>query len=288
MRVAFYVVSICVGYLAMAQYWIGPKVGYHYTIHDYQDEEYESQYKIHNNHNYELGVAVTYSVTDRYAVHGELFFERMGNRVVNKENDFTVDSRSNFNYLSFPILLRVSMGHSPVHWYLNGGPKVSFWMSGKGRIATSQFEEFEGNRLDDGGFFNYKIAFDGSKADGLNNAVYLVNEANRIQYSLTVGGGFYLDLANGARLMFDARYNWGHSNMGFNLEPDETSSKILSSGSRTNVPAEGYVENYEYSHSTMSFSVAYMFEYNTQLKRKGSSTISASKKNRKATKKKKG
>ncbi len=284
------VVLICLGFFAShvlsAQYWIGPKVGYHYTLHDYQDEEYEGLYRFEPNHNFELGAVVTYTASERYAVHGELYYERIGNRVRNQEGNFFVDSKTNFSYLSAPILLRVSMGHTPVHWYVNGGPKLSLWLGGRGELANSIFEEFESNKLNDQGYFEYKIAFDRDKAGGIDNGVYYVNEANRLQYSLTVGGGFYLDLANGARLMVDARYNWGHSNMGFNLNPQESDTRSILVGNTTNIPQSGYQENYEYSHNTVSFSLAYMFEYNTELKRKGSSTSADAKKTKKAARKK--
>ncbi|MCP4458702.1 MAG: PorT family protein [Cytophagales bacterium] len=271
---------------ANAQYWIGPKLGYHYSTHDYQDINYEKDYKIKDNHNFEVGVVVTYTASEKYAVHGELFFEKIGNRVKNKdEENFFVSSESSFNYLVFPILLRVSMGHNPVHWYLNGGPKISYWVGGEGVFQYGDDNSFN---LDGIEKVDYKVAFTKSDAQGIDNGVYFINEANRVQYSLTVGGGFYLDLANGARAMFDFRYNWGHSNMGFNVDLESNDGRIILVGNEGNIPESGYRENYEYTHNTISLSVAYMFEYNTDFKRKGSSTSSESKATKKSTKKKRG
>jgi len=268
-----------------AQYWIGPKVGYHYTIHDYQDPNYEEDYKISKDHNFEAGIVVTYTASEKYAVHGELYFEKIGNRVRNKtEDNFFVDSRSSFNYLSFPILLRVSMGHQPVHWYLNAGPKVSYWMGGSGIFEYGNDESININGIDK---VDYKVSFQRADAQGIDNGVYFVSEANRIQYSLTAGGGFYLDLANGARLMVDFRYNWGHSNMAFNFDATNDDDRFVRTGIGSDVPEGAYQENYEYTNNTMSFSLAYMFEYNTDFKRKGSSTSDESKKTKKDAKKKK-
>ena len=286
MRIVATLILITVSQMAFGQYWIGPKIGYHYTIHDYQDDNYRDDYNISANHNFELGVAITYTATNRYAVHGELYYEGIGNRVRNK-SDFVVDSKSNFYYLSAPILFRITMGHAPVHWYLNGGPKVSLWLGGRGQLANGDLSEFEPNKLDKDGYFNYRVGFKRSAAEGVTNGVYYVNEANRIQYALTVGGGFYMDLANGARMMFDFRYNWGHSNMGFNLSPQDQDGTFIMAGNNTNIPTAGYLENYEYTNNTLSFSVAYMFEYNTDFKRKGSSTSSEAKKTKKSANKKK-
>lgn len=266
-----------------AQYWIGPKFGYHLTINDYQDPEYKKDYRIPYSHDFEAGMVVTYSATDRYAVHGELYYEQVNNHVRTRDG-FEFDSQSTFRYLSFPILLRVSMGRTPVHWYVNGGPKLSLWLGGKGYLEYADDESINSDGIEK---INYKITFDKSKALGVENSVFLVNEANLIQYSLTVGGGFYLDLANGARVMVDGRFNWGHSNMGFNLDTEAAGgNRTILVGSSSNIPVAGYQENYEYSHTNLSVSVAYMFEYNTQLKRKGGSTVDASKKNKKAVQKK--
>lgn len=267
-----------------AQYWVGPKVGYHYTVHDYQSPSYDQDYKISNDHNFEAGVVVTYTASERYAVHGELYFEQIGNHVRNKrEENFFVDSKSSFHYLSLPVLLRVSVGKGNVHWYFNGGPKLSYWIGGNGVL---QFTDDGSIRLDGIEEVNYKVTFTESDASGVDDGAYFVNKSNRIQYALTIGGGFYLDLINGARLMFDLRYNWGHSNMGFNKGRESNDGKTIFTGNEKNIPESGYQENYEYTHNTLSLSVAYMFEYDLNLKRKGSSTDPKSKKTKRFAKKK--
>ena len=274
---------------SLAQYWIGPKVGYHYSIHDYQDFEYEDAYQISNDHGFEAGMVVTYTATDRYAVHGELYFEQIGNRIRSRGDNFFVNSKSTYNFLSLPLMLRVSMGHSPVHWYVNGGPKLSLWLGGNGRLKYSDDEAANPNSsgvFDGIEHVNYTIAFNSGEATGVLNDTYFVDEPNRIQYALVIGGGFYLDLANGARLMIDGRYNWGHSNMAFNQDPNVASSNSIIAGSPENIPERGYQENYEYTTNTISISIAYMYEYNAQLKRKGGSTNSESRDNRRSVRRK--
>ena len=74
---------LAIGFLALlsvsvwAQYWIGPKIGYHYTIHNYQDDSYLDNYMNRGDHNFEVGMALTYTISDRYSVHGELFYEKI-------------------------------------------------------------------------------------------------------------------------------------------------------------------------------------------------------------------
>ena len=87
--------------------------------------------------------------------------------------------------------------------------------------------------------------------------------------------------------MVDFRYNWGHSNMAFNFDPTIDDIRYVRTGIGSDVPEGAYQENYEYTNNTISISLAYMFEYNTDFKRKGSSTSDESKKTKKDAKKKK-
>ena len=181
------------------------------------------------------------------------FMKKYSNRVESKTR-VQVDSRTKYNYLSIPIFLRVSMGHSPLHWYLNAGPKISLWMSGSGYLEIDG-ELFRDPLSPDGiTRQNYKVVF--SRQEGvvnpfLDESSYFVYRANRIQYSLSTGGGFYVDLSNGKRLMFDFRYNWGHSNMGINPESTQQDGTLNFSGELA--PDEGYFENYEFRNNTFAF-----------------------------------
>ncbi len=261
------------------QYWIGPKFGYHYVIHDYQDESYENQYDIGNTFGWEAGLAVTYEASERYSVHGELYYDKIGKDITNSQStNYAIESTANYHFISAPILLRVTLGHSPVHYYINGGPKLSYWLGGNGTIFADGGQEEPR--------FDYNLAFRTSDVD-LNDRTYLVEAPNRLQYALTAGAGFYLDLRTGARLMVDFRYMWGHSNMGFTSEAPDFDSRTLVFGNPADIPESGYQENYEYTQNMLTVAVAYQFEYNAQLKRKGGSTSKEAKKTKQAARKKK-
>jgi len=61
------------------------------------------------------------------------------------------------------------------------------------------------------------------------------------------------------RIMLDLRYSFGHSNMAFNRGSDL--GQLFA-----------YDENLEYTHQMMMVSVAYLFGYDIQAKKKGKST----------------
>lgn len=246
---------------AHGQYWFGPKVGIHGVSHRYQLEEYKSDsFNIRPDLRWQVGAVLTYTASDRYSVHTEINFERIGRTLKNDQGQFpAVFSKTKFSFLTVPLLLRVNFGRAPFHYYLNGGPKISYWLSGSGKLTDlEEFIEFQNADY----VLDYEIVFKSKNErppnDEGNNARLHLENGNRLQYALTLGGGAYFDISNGARIMLDFRYSFGHSNMGFN---DNTAFTF-----------DDYEENFEYTHDMLSISVAYMFEYNAQLQRKGKST----------------
>ncbi len=234
-----------------AQYWFGPKVGFHRTDHIYQATNYKSDsFNVKPNYNFQFGAVMTYQASDKYSVHTEVNFERYGKSLENFEGDPQAISKSNSGFLTVPFVLRYNFGKAPFLFYINGGTKLSYWLYQNGTLENEFLQEGEPPILD------YRLVFrDDSSTDFDRRNL---ERPNRLQYALLAGGGMYFDLANEARIMLDIRYSFGHSNMGFN-------------GSR-DFDFEPYVEDFEYRHNALSISVGYMFEYNAQLQRKGRST----------------
>jgi hypothetical protein len=250
---------------AHGQYWFGPKVGVHVVNHRYQLAGFKSDsFNVSPDIRYQFGAVLTYTASDRYSVHTEINFERIGRTLQNFENKTpTVFSKTKFSFISIPLIMRVNFGRSPVSYYLNGGPKISFWMGGSGKLRDlDEFVEAFGEDFT----LEYDVTFNENN-ESLTEKPIL--EANRLQYALTLGGGFNFDIRGGARIMLDFRYSFGHSNMGFNDNP------------AYRYDASDYEENFEYTHDMISVSVAYLFEYNAQLKRKGGSTNKLSNKKKK-------
>ena len=241
-------VLLCLSTSTFAQYWFGPKVGFHRTDHIYQQESYRDTFDIAPNYNFQVGAVLTYDASDRFSVHTEINFERYGRKLESVDTIDFAFSRMNYGFLTVPFLMRFNFGKAPYLFYINGGTKLSYWLYGNGRLENAFLEEAENPVLD------YTLAF--SSNDDFTS-LYL-ERANRLQYSLLFGGGVYFDLMNQARIMLDIRYSFGHSNMGFNGSVDWD--------------FETYSENFEYRHNTLSISVGYMFEYNAQLRRQGRST----------------
>ena len=267
---------LLVTHLCSAQYWFGPKFGISYIDPVYQDPSIERDfYDISSDYDVQAGVALNYTATDLYSVYTEIVYERMNRDLVRKptsEEPYVISNSVN-NFITIPIMLRISLGKLPFHYYINGGPKISYWLSNKGSFYLESFEEkvvldpISGEALEPGPQ-EYKLVFNPSKANGEDRL--LLREPNRLQFGLTAGTGAFFDLASGARLMVDLRATFGHSNLGFD------------NGSETlDFSDDSHIESFEYTMNMLTVSIGYLFEYNTEFKRKGRSTSRESNKKKK-------
>ena len=254
-----------------SQYWFGPKIGLNYIDHVYQESTYEKDsFNVPENFNFQAGVAISYTATGLYSVYGELLYERYGKKVTDRQTDGEIVKTEMTNhFISAPVMLRVTLGRIPFHYYVNGGPRLSYWLGGSGKQDLAEFEEFltdeDGNPL----IVDYNVTFNSSNALAGDRSTAFVSKPNRLQFGLTAGGGIILDVKGENRLQIDFRYTWVHSNMGTNNGTEDI-----------NFENETYRENFEYYHNIATVGVAYLFGYNSDLKRKGKSTSKKSNKNK--------
>ncbi len=271
MRLFLNISLILVALSSHAQYWFGPKVGANYTNHIYQESTYEKDsFNIPRDWNFNAGVAFGYSASSRFEFYGELLFEQIGKKITDKATGgTTVTASMTNNFISIPAMLRINLGKVPFHYYLNGGPRLSYWLSGKGNIYLAEFEEFPPAGVDRNGNAlpaSYKVSFNRSKAlDADDRSVAYLSKPNRVQFGLTAGAGMFFDMRGGGRLQLDFRYTWVHINMGTNNGSNDINFDDIS-----------YRENFEYYHGIASVGLAYLLEYNSRLRRRGKSTISES------------
>lgn len=268
-KLCLLVIFVFASIISSAQYWFGPKIGLNYINPIYQDKTIEDDLDVDDDFDINVGFALNYAATDVYSIYGEVIYERVNrnlqSKFSNSANPITIQSNTTNQFITIPLMLRVSLGKAPFHYYVNGGPKVSYWLGGKGEYLLPSFQEEvaldpvagNGSPLQP---LEYKLTFNSNRDN--EEDVLLVSEPNRFQFGLVVGTGILFDLLSGSRLMLDFRYTFGHSNMGFDSEEDVWFVH----------KDDNYVESFEYSLNIASISVAYLFEYDTGFKRKGRST----------------
>lgn len=262
MRVFLIVFFFCCTEIASAQYWFGPKVGINTSSFIYEGEGYATDtFQIKPSVNFEVGGVFIYQASKRYSVQGEILYEQIKKTLMDRplNNNPDVLSKSTMRFLSVPLQFRVSLGNEPVSFYVSAGIKLKYWLGGKGTVVDNS-SEFDPPIVYD------KIVFRQSKSNRVEG-IYAVPEANIMQFGLVFGGGMYLDLITKGRLLLDARYTFGHSNMGFNKNPDFRTTS--------------YVDRFTYRNNTISVSLAYLFQYDAKSQKKGASTSTETKASKK-------
>lgn len=269
---------LVVFFSAQAQFWVGPLAGVNFTDPVYDDKSYSDLYNVPSNFNWHVGLSMDYDSESRFVVHSELTYLRVGHKVSNTSGGAILEDKNIYHFLSLPMMVRIVFAgqRSPVKFYGQAGPRMKFWLAGKGQTISDEFIEngFDG--------LEYKVKF----TDVINRDVsgievpetpnsngeiiatggqFIVEKPTRVQYSLDIGAGMFVDLSNGQRLSVDADFSWGHSNMGFNVEGD-------------GLNLTSYDSNMEYRHNMLSLSVAYLFYFDPIMAKKGKSTDGTKKK----------
>ena len=198
---------------------------------------------------FRAGSVLNYSMGDLISFHSELIYSQTGKKLTSTL-DGNFRHKGAYHFLETPLLLRFNFNtQTPgVQWYVNLGPHIDYWLSGKGKITGSQ-PAGRGGTYDT----KYTIKFQG---DGVEEGVLFARDANRLQFGLDVGGGIILPMY-AQRLMLDVRLSYGTTFMG--------------KGNNLVIGVTEFSENYEYTNSVLSISAAYLFELDIWNLKRGNS-----------------
>jgi len=272
MKLVFILVAVFYSTHLQAQFWFGPKGGIQFTKNVYDDKTTPQTYDIGSQLGWHAGISLDYQTEGLFAVHTEIMFEKIKNKTTNKEGNALLISESTYNFISAPMMLRAMFGFGQLKFYAQGGPRVKYWLGGNGSAKLDDLLPLAGVVYDvkfkniiDRDVSNLQIAqIDGE--DWLTNVEFIVENPNRLQYSIDIGGGVFFDISEEQRINFDLRYSFGHSNMGFNVFQGGLGLELSEN-------EQVYVEDLEYHHNTLTLSVAYLFGYSPSMQKKGKSSI---------------
>ncbi|UXX78921.1 PorT family protein [Reichenbachiella carrageenanivorans] len=255
---------VFISYSSQAQFWFGPKFGTQVIIPQYQAKAHADSFKVSNEINWHAGVAMDYSTEGHFEVHTELVYVRVNNRTQSKSlyPDQSIDSKTVNHFLTAPLMARVVfMQNSRFKVFVEAGPRLSWWLGGKGTLNSDEIEE---NASVPGQPADFKVEFVKAEMGDIEVTDYtdklLVTKPNRLQYALDFGVGWLFDITPSQRVIVDAKVSFAHSNMAFN---DGVAFSSITE----------YNEDLEYRSHMVMVSVAYMFGYNPALAAKGKSTL---------------
>lgn len=214
---------------------LGPKVGIQASKAFFDDKPYHDSYKSRIAYTYHMGAVSNIKVSDLFSLHTEILYNQTAKKVKGKEYNLLNIER--YRLITVPLLLRTTFRQGYNQYYFNIGPNLSYWVGGSGSIRTDELDDHGLERLP------YQLKF----GDGVGEFdVYYIENTNRFLLGLDIGVGTMLPVMD-KYLMLDLRYTWGHTNMG---KSDANYMNFLY-----------YESNLAHANHVLSFSVAYLFEF---------------------------
>ena len=229
----------------------GLKAGAQLTWMKSDDKGFRDQVAIHPLLGYNGGFVLSFKVKDRYFLHTEYIYSTKG-KLNRGKIDKMLEDRIKYNYIEVPMLYNIHFrgrlgGARQFKWYAGAGPLFSYWLGGKGRINSDEFAENNFPPLE------YEIRFGERGEDlGETNVIYM-KDVKRFQLGFNIGGGIMLEPANAGKIMFDLRFDVGHTWMGMPASADYV------------LPVT-YDDNLKARNMALRFSAMYLFERNLDKK----------------------
>ena len=206
-RLFFFLILLLTSFFhfeAYAQTYFGFKAGVNASKAYFDNEVYEKYYSTKVKPGFTAGAIFLIENKKKYGLYAEFLYSQKGKIVESTANDYETNTAT-YQYLDFPVLFRLKFDQAKIGWYLQLGPQVSYWLSGKG-----SFEVYQEDR-DITVNYDYTINFDEPK----RSSEYMnVTDANRTQIGLAVGGGVIWDMKSANYLLLDMRFTFGHTYMG--------------------------------------------------------------------------
>ena len=235
--IAVFLILYCSSHLALSQTFFGFKAGANATNVSFADEDYKKFYDTKYKLGYTAGAVFLIENKEKYGLYTEFLYSVKGKSVDSNNANNYVTNIATYQYLDFPVMFRVKFKQPKFGWFLQLGPEISYWLSGKGTFKV--YEQDRDVYTD----YDYTVNFGEPQttSDYLN-----VEEANRLQLGLALGAGMIWDLKNGNYISLDLRYTFGHTYMG----GFESAS----------IPNISLTDNLEHTNNVASVSVVYFFD----------------------------
>lgn len=246
---AFLVLSI-IQFSAAQIMRVGVKAGPQMSWVANNDPKYEPIASVRPATGFHAGFVMGFKVKDRYFLNLETMYSQKG-KIVRGKEDSELHDKVVYHHLDIPVLFSMHFkgklsDNREFKWYLNAGPTVSYWLGGKGTIKAGDLIE---NGLSE---LKYKMVF-GERPEEHDASLVYINNANRWQFSMSIGGGLLLEPVDKQKVLLDFRYDIGHTRMG-----SPTGADYL-------LPAL-YDDNLKARHKVLRVSLIYLMEFTSDKK----------------------
>ncbi len=235
------IILIFLGFSTQAQTYLGARLGPNMSRSAFSDKVYNSYNQSLFSPGFTGGIMVINETSDLVGIQTDISYSMKRRFVKNSSNDFQTN-KATYHHIDMPILFRLKFKSRNLSYYFLGGPELSYWLAGNGRIGTFDFNDgFTTN-------YDYDIRFSGEP--DLRTSL-VVNEPNRFHIGLSAGVGWSFSINDVDYFGVEVRYTMGHTNLG------------AESGGET--PA-GVIENFESTNRVFSVTGIYYFNMRERFK----------------------
>jgi hypothetical protein len=251
-----------------AQLLVGPVVGAGVSKVFFFDHSNYDSYKTLPSLGFDGGLMASLSVHKNYVLGAQLLYSYRSKQVNGTDgnnSDSQYKFNSNMQYLELPIFYLVefkSLNGNPTgrggrvktyNWFLGGGPTISYWLSGKSTLRSSNLLE---NNID---HINYTAVF-GSDNSGVAPDIHstkeYIGDANRFQFAINITGGIAFEPVGLHKIVTFAQLNI---------------AQTFFAKSDVSLPTYD-VDVLRAKNHSFRLSVAYLFDTKIETSKKGKST----------------
>jgi hypothetical protein len=258
MRRNFFLIicAICLANNSAAQkFSMGFRAGLTANWASFSDKDQKDTFSVKPSTGFAIGALVGFPMKNNYSVIIEGGFSQKSRTIVESGEDL-LKNHSSYKFVDGTLLLRKSYKFEfgkdiPADWFVEIGPEVSYWLSGKGNFSVN------------GPKYPYQIEFD-KAPDGDMKYLYYT-DANRLFFALVLGVGFKAPLKKNTSITTELRFISGHTNLGNNhyeYPVREWYASLLN-----------YNDTLKMNLKVISLSVAYTYDFDRIESRKGKSTL---------------
>ena len=229
---------------------LGAKAGILAAYTNFADETVKSRSKVLPKLGFSVAGIIDFPLKKKYSFQTELGLSQQG-RVISFNSDQQTNN-STYYFADMAMNLRKTFKlkikeNVATDWFVNIGPNVNYWIAGKGRIETNF-----------GIPQDYTIEFDqtGTAYDKM-----YVNNSTRWLFGLNLGFGFSANTRKNQKVITEIRLTWGQTFLGTNT-----------SAFWNNISFQGQ-ESLKCNLKVLNFSVAYVFDKDLRLAKKGKTTL---------------
>ncbi len=254
-----YLLVVCIlmlGHTVYGQLYVGVKAGVQAFRPFFDKSELRDDLKFVPKLGMNAGFAANVDVKENFSLRFEIAYSQKGKKVKGKI-DQLLNHNVVYNHIDFPLLFtRKFDAGGGYQWYINAGPNISYWLSGSGKLETSELRlERDVPRLE------YDISFNKEVTFSLDESEAIVQLPNKLQLGLNLGGGLIFKPSANSMLVVDARFEMGSTFLGKKDSEVQYAFDLFD-----------YYDNLRLVNGGLKLSVSYMIDLNLAELKKGKST----------------